>query len=79
VRPTQCTVTQTRTPTLDILLHVRVYFTKLLCPHHEGAGGPHPIRVGWPDLWYQMVLVDTTVEQSLASSAGGTRGREYVC
>ncbi len=26
--------------------------TKLLCPHHEGAGSPHPIRVGGPDLWY---------------------------
>jgi hypothetical protein len=35
--------------------------TKLLCPHHEGAGSPHPIRVGGPDLWYQMALVDTTV------------------
>jgi hypothetical protein len=43
--------------------------TKLLCPHHEGAGSPHPIRVGGPDLWYQMVLVYTTVEQSLVSSA----------
>ena len=50
--------------------------TKLLCPHHEGAGSPHPIRVGGPDLWYQMALVDTTVEQSLSlvSSAEGTRG-----
>ena len=48
--------------------------TKLLCPHHEGAGSPHPIRVGGPDLWYQMALVDTTVEQSLVSSAEGTRG-----
>ena len=48
--------------------------TKLLCPHHEGAGYPHPIRVRGPDLWYQMALVDTTVEQSLVSSAGGTRG-----
>ncbi len=34
--------------------------TKLLCPHREGAGSPHPIRVGGPDLWYQMALVDTT-------------------
>ena len=48
--------------------------TKLLCPHREGAGSPHPIRVGGPDLWYQMALVDTTVEQSLVSSAEGTRG-----
>jgi hypothetical protein len=50
--------------------------TKLLCPHHrdEGPGSPHPIRVGGPDLWYQMALVDTTVEQSLISSAEGTRG-----
>ena len=52
--------------------------TKLLCPHHEGAGSPHPIRMGGPDLWYQIALVDTTVEQSLVSSAGGTRGRECV-
>ena len=52
--------------------------TKLLCPHREGAGSPHPIRVGGPDLWYQMALVDTTVEQSLVSSAGGTMGRECV-
>ena len=48
--------------------------TKLLCPHHEGAGAPHPFRVGGPDLWYQMTLVDTTVEQSLVSSAGGASG-----
>ena len=48
--------------------------TKLLCPHHEGAGAPHPYRVGGPDLWYQMTLVGTTVEQSLVSSAGGARG-----
>ena len=52
--------------------------TKLLCPHHKGVGAPPPIRVGGPDLWYQMALVDTTVEQSLVSSAGGTRGRECV-
>ena len=59
--------------------------TKLLCPHHEGAGSPHPIRMEGPDLWYQKALVDTTVEQSLVSSAardspvpGGTRGRECV-
>ncbi len=49
--------------------------TKLLCPHHEGAGSPHPVRVRGPDLWHQMALVvDTTVEQSLVSSAqGGVR------
>jgi hypothetical protein len=47
--------------------------TKLLCPHHEGADSPHPIRVEGPDLWYQMALVDTTVEQGLVSSAEGTR------
>ncbi len=52
--------------------------TKLLCPHHEGAGFPPPIRVGGPDLLYQMALVDTTVEQSLISSAEGTRGSECV-
>ncbi len=52
--------------------------TKLLCPHHEGAGSPHPVRVGGPDLWYQMALVDTVVKQSLVSSAEGTRGRECV-
>ena len=52
--------------------------TKLLCPHHEGAGSPHPIRMEGPDLWYQIALVDTTVEQSLVSSAGGTMGRECV-
>ncbi len=58
----------------------RAKVTQLLCPHrdHEGAGSPHPIRVGGPDLWYQMALADTTVEQSLASSSGGTRGREFV-
>ncbi len=32
----------------------------------------------WPDLWYQMALVDTTVEQSLVSFGEGTRGRECV-
>ncbi len=48
--------------------------TKLYCPHHKGAGSPHPIRVEGPDLWYLMALVDTTVEQSLVSSAEGTRG-----
>jgi hypothetical protein len=53
--------------------------TKLLCPHHKGAGSPHPIRVGGPDLWYQMALVDTMVEQSLISSAGGEPGDERVC
>ncbi len=48
--------------------------TRLLCPHHKGTGSSHPIRFRGPDLWYQMVLVDTTVEQSLVSSSGGTRG-----
>jgi hypothetical protein len=56
--------------------HVEV--TKLFCPHHKGAGSPHPIRGGGADLWYQMALVDTTVEQSLVSSAEGTRGSERV-
>jgi hypothetical protein len=51
----------------------------MLCPHHEGAGSPHPIRVGGPDLWYQMALVDTTVEQSLISSAEGSRGLGREC
>ncbi len=51
--------------------HPHAEATKLLCPHHKGAGSPHPIRVRGPDLWYQMALVDTTVEQSLVSSAGG--------
>ncbi len=46
--------------------------TKLVCPNHEGAGAPHPIRAGG----YQMALVDTTGEQSLISSAGGD---ERVC
>ncbi len=32
------------------------------------APAPYPIRVGGPDLWYPMALVDTTVEQSLVSS-----------
>ena len=44
-----------------------------VCPHHKGAGPPNPIRVEGPDLWYQMALVDTTVERSLVSSAGGAR------
>ena len=66
-----------------IYIHIHIFHctqpplaevTKLLCPHHEGAGAPHPFRVGGPDLWYQMTLVDTTVEQSLVSSAGGARG-----
>ena len=39
---------------------------------------PYPIRVGGPDLWYQMRLGDTTVEQSLASQARGARSRECV-
>jgi hypothetical protein len=47
-------------------------------PTPLGRRLPHPIRVGQRDLWYQMSLVDTTVKQSLASSAGGTRGRECV-
>jgi hypothetical protein len=34
-------------------------------------------QLGVPQ-FYQMALADTTVEQSLASSAGGTRGRECV-
>jgi hypothetical protein len=42
--------------------------TKLLCPHHEGAGSPHPIRVGGPDLWYQMALVDTNYSVQQQSS-----------
>ncbi len=54
--------------------HPLAEVTKLLCPHHEGASAPHPIRAGGPDLWYQMALVDTTVEQSLISSAGGDEG-----
>jgi hypothetical protein len=54
--------------------HPNAEATKLLCPHQKGAGSPHPIRERGPDLWYQMELVDTTVEQSLVSSAGGTRG-----
>ncbi len=39
-----------------------------------------PIPSGWGGLWYQMALVDTTVEQSLVSPAAGTetRGRECV-
>ncbi len=41
---------------------------KLLCPHHEGAGAPHPIRVGGPDLWYQMAFVDTTVDHQGTSA-----------
>ena len=56
--------------------HAKV--TKLLCPHHEDAGSPHPVRVGGPDLWYQMALMDTTVEQGLVSFVEGTRGRECV-
>ncbi len=51
---------------------------KRVCPHHEGAVSSYPIRVGGPDLWYRMALVDTTVEQSLVSSAEGTMGRECV-
>ncbi len=35
-----------------------------------------PIRVEWPDLWSQMELVDTMIEQSLVSSTGGARNRE---
>ncbi len=48
--------------------------TKLLCPHHKGAGSRHPITVGWPDLWYQMALVDTTVEQSFGLLCGRNQG-----
>ena len=47
-------------------------------PTPRGRRLPHPVRVGGPDLWYQMALVDTMVEQSLVSSAEGTRGRECV-
>ncbi len=65
-----CTIYCTQPP------HTEVTKLRLLCPHHEGAGAPHPIRVGGSDLWYQMALVDTTVKQSLASSAGGD---ERVC
>ncbi len=49
-----------------------------IAPSHPPRGGdqavmptprgrllPHPIRVRGPDLWYQMALVDTTVEQIL--------------
>jgi hypothetical protein len=36
------------------------------------------MRMGGPDLWYQMAFVDTTVEQSFVSSAEGTRGRGNV-
>ncbi len=55
--------------------------TKLFGPHHEGAGSPHNIRVTMkgPELWYQMALVDTTVEQSLASSADGPRDVSVLC
>jgi hypothetical protein len=45
--------------------------TKLVCAQYKGAGSPHPIRVGGPDLWYQMALVNTTVKQSLVSSILG--------
>ncbi len=54
--------------------HPHAESTKLFCPHHEGAGAPYPIRAGGPDLWYQMALVDTPVEQSLISFAGGDEG-----
>ncbi len=47
-------------------------------PTPRGRRLLHPIRVGGPDLWYQMALGDTTVEQSLVSSMWGTRGRECV-
>jgi hypothetical protein len=54
--------------------------TKLFGPQHEGADSSHNIRitVKGPDLWYQLALADTTVGQSLASSAGWTKGRECV-
>jgi hypothetical protein len=42
------------------------------------ARGRRIPRVGGADLWHQMALGDTTVEQSLVSSAEGTRGRKYV-
>jgi hypothetical protein len=74
-----CITAQGKDPIDDVInfiapSHPHAEVTKLLCPHHEGAGAPHPIRAGGPDLWYQMALVDTTVEQSLISSAGGDEG-----
>ncbi len=44
--------------------------TKLLCPHHEGAGSPHPIRVEGPDLWYQIALVDTAKTRKITLKKG---------
>jgi hypothetical protein len=32
--------------------------TKLLCPHHEGAGSPQPIRVGRPPVRASVVFQD---------------------
>ncbi len=57
--------------------HPHTEVTKLLCPHHEGAGAPHPIRAGGPDLWYQMALVDITVEQSLMGLCDRERRTRY--
>jgi hypothetical protein len=37
---------------------------------------PYPIRVGGADIWYQMRLGDTTVEQSLAPKARGGQARQ---
>ena len=75
--PKRKIATQDKGPSSECYIHCTqpplAEVTKLLCPHHEGAGAPHPFRVGGPDLWYQMTLVDTTLEQSLVSSAGGAR------
>ncbi len=58
--------------------HPHMGATKLYA-HITGALAP-PYPSGWwgGELWYQMALVDTTVEQSLVSSAGGARGRKCV-
>jgi hypothetical protein len=47
--------------------HPHAEATRLLCPHNKGASSTH---VRGPDLWYQMALVDNTVEQSWVSSVG---------
>jgi hypothetical protein len=52
--------------------------SKLLFPHHEGAGSPNPIRVRGLMNVSHGVRLDTTVEHSLLSSAGGIRGRKCV-
>jgi hypothetical protein len=47
--------------------------------HTTRAPAPiQPIRVEGPDLWSQMELVDTMIEQSLVSSTGGARNSECV-